>query len=82
MSNNIECKIVVITGASSGLGEATARHLSALGAVVILGARRIDRISALAKELAGGEEKAIAVQNPKVCDVRATKPRAVRLVPR
>ena len=62
MSNNIEGKIVVITGASSGLGEATARHLSELGAVVVLGARRIDRIRALAQELAGSEGKAIAVQ--------------------
>lgn len=62
MSNNIEGKIVVITGASSGLGEATARHLSELGAVVVLGARRIDRIRALAHELAGSEGKAIAVQ--------------------
>lgn len=38
MSNNIEGKIVVITGASSGLGEATARLLSAEGASVALGA--------------------------------------------
>jgi NADP-dependent 3-hydroxy acid dehydrogenase YdfG len=38
MSNNIEGK-VVITGASSGLGEATARHLSAHGASIVLGAR-------------------------------------------
>ncbi|MHB1331718.1 MAG: SDR family oxidoreductase [Sulfuriferula sp.] len=62
MSNNITGKIVVITGASSGLGEATARHLSEQGATVVLGARRIDRINALAKELAGSEGKAIAVQ--------------------
>jgi len=46
-------KVVVITGASSGLGEATARHLSARGATVVLGARRVDRIEALAKELDG-----------------------------
>jgi NADP-dependent 3-hydroxy acid dehydrogenase YdfG len=39
MSNNIAGKIVVITGASSGLGEAAARHLSAQGATVVLGAR-------------------------------------------
>ena len=62
MGNNITGKIVVITGASSGLGEATARHLSEQGATVVFGARRIDRINALAKELAGSEGKAIAVQ--------------------
>jgi len=37
MSQNIEGKVVVITGASSGLGEATARLLSAEGATVVLG---------------------------------------------
>lgn len=43
--------MVVITGASSGLGEATARLLSAQGAHVVLGARRGERIQALADEL-------------------------------
>lgn len=62
MSNNIEGKVVVITGASSGLGEAAARHLSKEGAMVVLGARRIDRIKTLASELTGAGRKAIALQ--------------------
>jgi NADP-dependent 3-hydroxy acid dehydrogenase YdfG len=61
MSNNIEGKVVVITGASSGLGEATARLLSAQGASVVLGARRVDRIQPLADELIGRGGKALAV---------------------
>ena len=40
MTVGIKEKIVVVTGASSGLGEATARFLSAQGATVVLGARR------------------------------------------
>jgi NADP-dependent 3-hydroxy acid dehydrogenase YdfG len=61
MSNNIAGKIVVITGASSGLGEATARLLSAQGASVVLGARRVDRLQSLADELNGNGGKALAV---------------------
>jgi len=61
MSNNIEGKIVVITGASSGLGEATARLLSAQGAVLVLGARRVDRLQSLVYELTGRGGKALAV---------------------
>jgi NADP-dependent 3-hydroxy acid dehydrogenase YdfG len=51
MAANIEGKVVVITGASSGLGESTARFLAANGAKVVLGARRKDRIDALVKEI-------------------------------
>jgi NADP-dependent 3-hydroxy acid dehydrogenase YdfG len=61
MSNNIEGKVVVITGASSGLGEATARHLSAQGATVVLGARRGDRIESLAAALSASGGKALAI---------------------
>ena len=49
MTENIKGKVVVITGASSGLGEATVRPLAPLGARLVLGARRLDRLQALAK---------------------------------
>lgn len=61
MENNIKGKVVVITGASSGMGEAAAKHLSTLGATVVLGARRSDRIEKLAKEIRDNGGKALAV---------------------
>ncbi len=61
MTEGIKDKVVVITGASSGLGEATARLLSAQGASVVLGARRKDRIEALARALTANGGKAIAM---------------------
>jgi len=51
MMEGVKDKVVVITGASSGLGEAAARHLARGGAKLVLGARRLDRLQALAKEL-------------------------------
>ena len=61
MTDNITGKTVVITGASSGMGAAAARHLAAKGAAVVLGARRVDRIEALVAEIVAAGGKAVAV---------------------
>jgi NADP-dependent 3-hydroxy acid dehydrogenase YdfG len=55
--SGIHGKVVAITGASSGIGEATALLLAERGARLVLGARRTDRLEALAGRIAaaGGE---------------------------
>jgi len=60
---NVTDKVVVITGASSGLGESTAKLLASRGAKVVLGARRKDRIDSVVKEISatGGKAAGFAV---------------------
>src|ERR1700747_2942977 len=59
---NITDKVVVITGASSGIGESTARLLAGSGARVVLGARRKDRIDALVRDITAKGGAALGVQ--------------------
>lgn len=61
--SNINDKVVLITGASSGIGEAAARLIAAKGAHVVLGARRIDRLQQLVSEIRaeGGSASARAL---------------------
>src|SRR5215472_7009276 len=61
MNSSIKDKVVVITGASSGLGEATARLLAKEGATLVLGARRVDRLDSLANEINQSGGRAISV---------------------
>ena len=58
----IHGKVVAITGASSGIGAATARHLASLGAAVVLGARRTDRLDRLVSDIEDGGGQAAAVR--------------------
>jgi NADP-dependent 3-hydroxy acid dehydrogenase YdfG len=77
MTEGIANKVVVITGASSGLGEAAARHLAKNGAKLVLGARRIDRLEALAKELTLGEDAVLKTDVIEREQVRQLVDRAV-----
>ncbi len=66
----LEGKVVVITGASSGLGEAAARRLAAEGAKLALGARRMERLRSLVQELGQDEAAAVATDVTRYDDVK------------
>jgi NADP-dependent 3-hydroxy acid dehydrogenase YdfG len=61
MSKNIKGKVIIITGASGGLGESTARYLADLGATVVLGARRKDRLDSIVGDITSKGGNALAV---------------------
>lgn len=81
MTDNIAGKTIAITGASSGMGAAAARHLAAKGANVVLGARRADRINALAAEItdAGGKATSVATDVTRQHDLRRLVDTAVEI---
>ncbi len=75
----ISSKVVAITGASSGIGEATARVLARRGASVLLGARRTDRLEQIAHDIrdSGGTAVTCAVDVTRFDDVQRLVERAV-----
>ena len=71
--SNIQGKVVLITGASSGIGEAAAKLIAARGAHVVLGARRTDRLEKLAAEIhaQGGSARFRALDVTNLADMQA-----------
>ena len=79
MSKNIKGKVVVITGASSGLGEETARYLASLGAKVVLAARREEKLKAIVDDIkaSGAEAMYLSTDVSKQADVENLVNKAV-----
>ena len=62
MTDNIKNKVIIITGASSGIGEITAKRLAQRGALVALGARRKERLDQLVQDIQRVGGQAVAFQ--------------------
>ena len=77
MADGIQNKVVVITGASSGLGEAAARRLAADGAKLVLGARRVDRLEEIADSLSLGKQAVVRTDVTIANDVKNLVARAI-----
>lgn len=72
---NITGKVVIVTGASSGIGEATAREFAKAGASIVLAARRVDKLQTLAEEIAamntGAQTLVVQADLSKLEDIQA-----------
>jgi NADP-dependent 3-hydroxy acid dehydrogenase YdfG len=62
MTRELQGTVALVTGASSGIGEATARRLASLGATVVIAARRKQRLDRLAQEIAHAGGRALALE--------------------
>jgi len=72
---DVKGKVIVVTGASSGIGEATARQFAKEGAKVVLAARRLDRLESLAQEInamgTGAETLVVQADLSKLEDIQS-----------
>ena len=73
MTDELNGTVALVTGASSGIGEATARELARRGAAVALGARRKQRLDALAKEIEDGGGRALAIETDVTDEAQARR---------
>ena len=62
MDQTLKGKVAVVTGASSGIGEATARELASRGASVVLASRAVEKLEALQREISASDDLALAVE--------------------